>query len=136
MQPADAKSRCTLPKSERLCSGNQISQMVAKRQYVFCYPFKCYYDYEESSLKPNRFAVCAPKRNFRHAVDRNRVKRMVREVYRLQKNKRLTKWTAAIQRSYSLFFYCVGKSLDDYQFDILEKKMEVILSKLRAESHR
>jgi len=37
------------------------------------------------SKSPAQFAVSVPKRAFAKAVDRNRIKRIIREVYRLNK---------------------------------------------------
>ena len=41
---------------------------------------------EESAVPAVRVLMSVPKRYFKHAVDRNRVKRQLREAYRLNKN--------------------------------------------------
>ena len=53
-------------------------------------------------------------RNFKKAVDRNRVKRLIRESYRLQKH-RLEEQLIQNQLSISIFFIYVGKELPTQQ---------------------
>jgi len=82
MPTADAKF--DFPQASRLKSSQQIKDVVLQRQSVFHYPIKCFYSIqdtpEESSCK---VAFIVSKKRFRHAVDRNRVKRLLREAYRL-----------------------------------------------------
>ncbi len=44
-----------------------------------------YLQTEHDSNYPVQFGVSVPKRKFKRAVDRNRIKRLIRESYRLQK---------------------------------------------------
>lgn len=49
------------------------------------YPIKCFYRRVTRGEVAVQLAVVVSKRRFKHAVDRNRVKRLMREAYRLQK---------------------------------------------------
>ena len=90
MPPENAKAASlTFTKRERLCSETQIAELLRNRQRIFCPPLKCHYIFlpltEENN--ENQLVISVPKRFLKHAVDRNRVKRQLRETYR--KNKQL-----------------------------------------------
>ena len=62
--------------------------------------------YAKSDAADHKTAFAVSKRNFKRAVDRNRVKRMVREAYRLEKSS-LTENSAR----YLILFIYTGKNL-------------------------
>jgi ribonuclease P protein component len=66
-------------------------------------------------------------RNFKRAVDRNRIKRLTREAYRLQKQI-LQDALAMNKIPLALFFIYTGKDLPDYK--LVFEKMTLIIQKL------
>ncbi len=77
-----------LCKRERLSGHNQVDTLFGGgSQSVTVYPIRAIYRLTPCSpdSPPVRMLVSVPKRHFKHAVDRNRVKRQVREAYRVQK---------------------------------------------------
>lgn len=66
-------------------------------------------------------------KNFKRAVDRNRIKRLTKEAYRLQKQILYSKLKENNQQLI-LFFIYTGKELPDYK--LVYKKMDSILQKL------
>ncbi len=77
-----------LGKRERLSGHKQIDALFGGgSQSVTVYPIRAVYRFSACSegQPPVRLLVSVPKRHFKHAVDRNRVKRQLREAYRLQK---------------------------------------------------
>jgi ribonuclease P protein component len=86
MQAADVKTS-VFPKSCRLKSSLRIKEIVHQRLFVFSFPIKCFYN-----IKPDdgsKIAVVVSKKRFPHATDRNRVKRLMREAYRLNRHQLL-----------------------------------------------
>ena len=78
--------RHTLSKSERLKSRKAIGELFAKGKSVRHQPLVLIYaPMELPEAVPTQIAVSVSKRRFKHAVDRNRVKRQIREAYRLNK---------------------------------------------------
>ena len=79
-----------LPKSQRLCSRlliDRLFQPGGSKSFA-AYPLRLVICTVEGG--ENQLLISVPKRNFRHAVDRNRVKRQVREAYRTNKHRLTT----------------------------------------------
>lgn len=64
------------------------------------------------------------KRYFKKAVDRNRVKRLMKESYRLQKQP-LTDILQATEKKIAVFFIFTGNEIPDYKL-VFEKMTDVI----------
>ena len=80
-------SRHTFTKDERLRSRKLIEKIVEEGQSISQSPFRL--SWTVTGLKtsfPAQLAIAVPKRFFKRAVDRNRIKRLVREVYRKNKS--------------------------------------------------
>lgn len=78
----------TLSKHERLKSKKDIDTLFLTGKAFFIPPFKVFYELKPAGQeRPGlRFGISVPKRSFKRAVDRNLLKRRVRELYRLHKN--------------------------------------------------
>jgi ribonuclease P protein component len=83
-------------------------------------PFRVYYVCGEKIFKtaqvssPLQFAVGVSARNFKKAVDRNRIKRLTREAYRLQKETLLL-FLKNRGLQLAIFFIFTGKELPVYK---------------------
>lgn len=79
--------KLTLGKGERLKSRKLIEKLYTEGKTIKVYPLKMVFlQVKHTSDFPVQCGVSVPKRNFKRAVDRNRIKRLLRESYRLQKN--------------------------------------------------
>ena len=80
----------TLHKKERIVSKKLIATLFEKgnSQSVAAYPLRAIYQKTErhEDCAPVQILISIPKKRFKHAVDRNRVKRQVREAYRHHKD--------------------------------------------------
>ena len=71
----------TLSKLDRLTSGVAISQIYDKGKHLNDYPFKIVW-LKESGEAGLKVVFSVPKRKFKRAVERNQIKRKLREAYR------------------------------------------------------
>jgi ribonuclease P protein component len=78
----------TFGKEERLKSSLAIQDLLKNGHSLSLFPLKIYWNFPEGepSKQPVRTAVLVPKRKFKRAVDRNMMKRRIREAFRLNKN--------------------------------------------------
>ena len=84
----------TLKKIERLHGTADTENLFAgKKKSVYVHPLRVVYKAQTEEGLPTRIMVIVPKRYFKHAVDRNLLKRRLREAYRL--NKRELKYDIA-----------------------------------------
>ena len=136
--------RFTLNKQQRLKSRKDIEQLFSEGKRFTVNPFRVFYLFpkETSNLKSSifnqpslklrpaslQFGVGVSTKNFKHAVDRNRIKRLTREAWRLQKNN-VEEILATKQKTLHVFLVYTGKELPVYA-DVFAK-LAVILKKLR-----
>lgn len=117
----------TLGKFERLKRRKAIEQLFKKGKHFSVFPLRVSYafiPYIETSLQAG---FSASSRNFGKSTDRNRIKRLMREAYRLQKQP-LQQVTFDKNVKLALFFVYVGKELPDMA--TVSEKIGVILQRL------
>lgn len=80
--------RFTFKKSEKLCSKKIIAGLHESGFFVSKFPLRINYVFLENQVMPwpAQAMVSVSKRRFKKAVDRNRIKRMLREIYRHRKH--------------------------------------------------
>ena len=77
----------TFCKDERLCKKNLIKILFEKGEKQFSYPFRVIsLNYSLPVSYPVQLLISVPRSLFRKATDRNKVKRLIREAYRRNKN--------------------------------------------------
>ena len=85
----------------------------------------------QSSLhSPCQVMIVAPKRKFKHAVDRNRVRRLTRECYRLRKH---SLYAFLESHGISIVFSMVYIHNEIMSYDQLGHKMDKLLSAMEKE---
>jgi ribonuclease P protein component len=121
--------RFTLGKNERLKSRKQIEQMFNEGKRFTVNPFRVFFIISDLSERTNllQFGVGAGTKNFKKAVDRNKIKRLTREAWRLL-NHELKDKLKASGRQLNVFFIYTGNELPD--FKIVKDKVTVALKKL------
>ncbi|NVK51768.1 MAG: ribonuclease P protein component [Flavobacteriaceae bacterium] len=112
----------TLGKQERLKSKTLIGNLYKEGKTVKNYPLRMVYlQAEHFSQYPVQVGVSVPKRNFKKAVDRNRIKRLLRETYRKQKQLVYE----AVDKPYVYMISYIGK--EEYSYAEIEVKMKLLL---------
>lgn len=115
---------------ERLKSRKAIEALFKKGKRFSISPFKVFYQIiNENELQ---FGAGVSTRNFKKAVDRNRVKRLTKEAYRLQKNS-LQSLLKEKGKGLHLFFIYTEKEIRKHQDIFLQT--EKIINKLSAIIH-
>ena len=121
--------RFTLGKEERLKSRKLIDELFSKGKTFNLPPFRVVYLPAETGL---RSGVGVSTRNFKKAVDRNRIKRLVREAYRLQKNP-LQEMLKAQHKGLILFINYTSREMPEYP--IVFEGIQKCLSRLGKSFH-
>jgi ribonuclease P protein component len=119
----------TFSKQERLTGKTSIDQLFNEGKSFNLFPFRVFYnlfDYPDEPMV--RLLIAIPKKKVKHAVDRNRLRRLVREAYRLNKPGFIT---GLETRSVSLHLALVytGESVE-LTFEEVEMKITDCLTRL------
>lgn len=125
-------TRSTLGKKQKLKSRKQIEGLFAKGLAFNQSPYRVLYLFSPKQDGTLQCGVAVSKRSFKKAVDRNRVKRLTREAWRLQKAP-LEKAVAQSGLALAVFLIYTGRELPAYP--ICLEKAGVIVQKLIRTTH-
>ena len=117
----------TFPKAERLCGKTTIDKLYAEGKAFLSYPVRIVFRASQKEEIPARCMVNAPKKKFKHATDRNRIKRQIREAYRKNKHE-LYQLLEGKNYQLHLAITYIGDKIESTAF--VEKKIKVALAKL------
>jgi ribonuclease P protein component len=127
MSDFEKDTRKRLRKSERLSSQKQIQALFSNGKSFNSPPFAIrYLELAEADQNDHQILVSVSKRNFKHAVDRNRIKRQIREAYRLNKH-----LLTELSNKYAIAYIYTFKKMIAYKD--LENKLIESLSRLQTE---
>jgi ribonuclease P protein component len=122
----------TFKKEERLCNKKLIETLFHNGSSFLCYPFKVSWLVDDGPGQfPAKIVLSVPKRRFKRAVDRNLIKRLTREAYRLNKQKLLYDQLTLSKKKIVFSLAYIGKELPDN--DLIGKKMARLLKQLSDE---
>jgi ribonuclease P protein component len=115
----------TFTKAERLSGTTAIEELYKKGKGISSFPFKISLLEAPHSEVPVKILISVPKRLFKKAVDRNKIKRHIREAYRKNKT---TLYEELDDKKFFIMFIYTSKIVSDYQ--TLEKQMIAAMQKI------
>jgi|SRR5690554_4860196 ribonuclease P protein component len=116
-------------KEERLCNKRLINVLYESGSSFILYPYKVVFHPANELAFPVQVLISVPKRRFKRAVDRNLLKRRIREAYRLQKNNLL--YSSLGDNQILLSIQYIGNKIEPY--DYIFNKMSALMLKLHDE---
>jgi len=124
----------TFKKEEKLCSKKVIDRLFMEGNSFLVFPVKVVFLRTNlSSTFSVQAGFSVGKKIFKRAVHRNRIKRLMREAYRLNKNDLYQKIE---NRQLAVFFIFIGKEMADYKTieRSMKKAIQRIISSLPTET--
>ena len=116
------QTKYTFPKSERLTGKKSIEELFAKGSSFFIHPIVLKYQLVEGAS--HKILIAVSKKALRKAVDRNLVRRRIREAYRLNKHQ----LSAKNNSFYNLAFIYTDQNILAYKE--IENKLCKLLQRL------
>lgn len=121
--------KLSFPREEKLKSRKMISNIFSEGSVVKSYPIRIQFIFHDlDGFPPCQMGVSVPKRHFKSAVDRNKIKRQIKEAYRLNKSKFLEKLELKKKKLAMMVIYSANINLEYTQ---IEKLTISALSKIR-----
>lgn len=122
-----AIKKFTYSKTEKLKSRTLLNQVFAEGKSLNAFPLKITFTSKDIETKSSsKVGVGASSRYFKKAVDRNRIKRLLREAYRIHKNQLID--LLPEKKQLNVFILFIGKDLSETA--LIAEKMSTILHKL------
>jgi ribonuclease P protein component len=122
-----AVKRFGFGRKEKLKSRKQIEELFLNGKNFSIFPLRVTYRFLAAEETIAQVGVTAGKKYFKRAVDRNRIKRLIREAYRLQKNDLIQALEQTHQKGF-LFFMYTDKTIAS--FSVIKETMSKCLKRL------
>ena len=122
---ASGNIKDTFSKNERLSSVSDIKKLFDGGRSFVVFPYKFIFTKKELS-SPTSILVTVPKRNFKKAVDRNLIRRRLKEIYRLNKPH---------FEDFNLNFAIIYIAKESLPFNSLKNKLILGLERLKKETN-
>jgi ribonuclease P protein component len=120
--------RQTFSRNERLCRTRLIEELFEKGNAFYTSVFKVFWAIPGSSIpSPAQVAVSVPKKGFRHATDRNLLKRRIRESYRRRKH---SLYSFLQEEGICITFILIYRSSKIADYDAIDRAVEEVIEKL------
>ncbi|MFC2175675.1 ribonuclease P protein component [Bacteroidota bacterium] len=116
-------------KKETLCSKLVIDKLFKNGKSIKVFPLRVVYLELEKSEETAKVLISVPKKRFNKAVSRNRLRRLIRETYRLNKLEVCEHWNAQ-GKYFALAFVYIGNEIADFRQ--MDNCMKQILLKLKS----
>ena len=113
----------SFPKQNKLCGQLRIAQLYKEGKRFTAWPLRVTYMPIADTQLPTQVLVWAPKSLFKKAVQRNRLRRLMREAYRLNQD--------ILQAPYLLAFNYMDK--EEQPYPVIEKAITKALKKIAAQ---
>lgn len=122
----------TFKKAERLNSKILIERLFQEANSFQSFPFKVLWLKNESSEAESsaQILISVPKRKFKNAVQRNKIRRRIKEAYRKNKSE-LYQYLKTKNRNIALILIYVAPN--EIEYKEIEEKINVTLERLEKE---
>ncbi len=119
----------TFIKDERLCKKILIAKLFREGHSFYIHPFRVTFIETEIPVNiPAQVLISVPKQNLRKAVQRNKIKRRIREAYRINKG---ILYDDLTERQQQMALCIIYTSKEILPFNLIREKIILLLQRLR-----
>ena len=119
----------SLSKNERIKSKKTIETLFQQGEAFFSYPYRLVFKVTPSINRKGLYmAISVPKRFFKRAHDRNRIKRLARETYRIEK---IALQSKVIDHQWELNLMFIYQGREILEYSAMQKHMQQSLLHLQ-----
>ena len=122
-------NKLTFSKEERLCSKKLLTELFTNGSSFLVYPYRVtWMAANADQTMPAQVVIGVSKKKFKRSVDRNLIKRKIKEAYRLNKAELFYSYLISGDKKILLSLNFIGKEILEY--GIINTKLKVAFTTL------